>query len=311
MSACAAEALPRVGFEHISLEQGLSQSSVYAIAQDSLGFLWFGTQDGLDRYDGYSFKVFRNNPRNSASVSYNYILRLMVDRGGAVWVGTLGGGVSVYNQTTGRFTQYLHTPGDGNSLSNNNIHAIYQDRQGTIWIGTEYGLNRFDPSNGTFLRYFPSGRSADTLRDDYISSIFEDREGRLWVGSINGACVFDRKTGSFSKLGPRRVVINKILQTSDGTLLFIGSGVWKYDSLKKKLVPWESSLTDRVEQNIGSEGAILNGDGTVWLASYDGLGLVGINSDTVAAFRQLFLRTACCLSAKINRGSFGSVRTTE
>ena len=274
-----------IGFEHISLEQGLSQSSVYAIAQDSLGFLWFGTQDGLDRYDGYSFKIFRNNPRDSTSVSYNYISRLMVDREGSLWVGTLGGGVSVYDQTTGRFAQYLHKPGDRSSLSSNKIHAIYQDREGTVWIGTEDGLNRFDPATGTFRRYLLHGNDSDTIRDDFVSSIFEDREGRFWIGSINGADILDRKTGTIFRLGPRRVVINKILQTSHGTLLFIGSGVWTYDSVGKRLVPWKRTFTERIEQNIGSEGAVLNGDGTMWLASYDGLGFIGVTGDTVAAYR--------------------------
>jgi signal transduction histidine kinase/ligand-binding sensor domain-containing protein len=285
LSISAANALPRVGFEHISLGQGLSQSSVFAITQDHLGFLWFGTQDGLDRYDGYSFKVFRNNPEDSTSLSYNYISRLMVDKEGSVWVGTIGGGVSVYDQITGRFTQYVHKPGDPASLSNNDIHALYQDRSGTIWVGTQDGLNRFEPATRTFRRYYFRGAGSDTLRDDLISYVFEDRENRLWVGSINGASILNERTGTLTRIDPRGIVVNKILQTKRGNLLFDGTGVWAFDSLRHRLIPWKRNLTDRIEPNIGSECAILNADGTIWIGSYDGLGLVGVDKDTVAVFR--------------------------
>ncbi len=274
-----------LGFEHISLQQGLSQSSVFAICQDHLGFLWFGTQDGLDRYDGYSFKVFRNNRHDSTSLSYNYVLRLMVARNGSVWAGTEGGGVSVYNQITGRFTQYMHVAGKPNSLSNNHVHALYQDPDGTIWVGTEDGLDRFDSSGGTFRRYYFRGKGKDTTRDNFISSIFEDSEHRFWVCSINGASLLNVKTGAWSPLQPRGIVINKVVQTSHGELLFIGAGVWSYDSLSGRLVPWKTRLTNQIEKGIGSEAAILNKNGTMWLGSYDGIGLVGVNTDTVAVFR--------------------------
>ncbi len=274
-----------LSFEHISLQQGLSQSSVFAICQDHEGFLWFGTQDGLDRYDGYSFKVFRNNRRDSTSISYNYVIRLMVAHDGSVWAGTEGGGVSVYNQVTGRFTQYMHEAGNPGSLSNNHVHALYQDPGGTIWVGTEDGLDRFDSSEGTFRRYYFRGKGNDTTRDNFISSIFEDSEHRFWVCSINGASLMNVKTGAWSSLQPRGIVINRVIQTSEGKLLFIGAGIWSYDSISNKLVPWKTRLTNRIENGIGSEAAILNRDGTMWVGSYDGLGLIGVTSDTVAAFR--------------------------
>lgn len=274
-----------VSFEHISIEQGLSQSSVFAIAQDHQGFLWFGTQDGLDRYDGYSFRVFRNDPSDSTTVSYNDISRLMVARDGAVWVGTLGGGVSVYSQITGRFTQYHHIHGDPHTLSNNNVHALYQDRTGTIWVGTEDGLDRFDSTDRSFRRYFLHGTDKDTTREQYISSVYEDRDGRLWIGSINGADILNEKTGSVAELMPRGIVINNIVQTKSGTLLFIGTGIWKYDKAGNRLIPWKVKSTDRIQNTLGSEAALLNPNGTLWVGSYDGLGYLGVDKDTLAVFR--------------------------
>lgn len=275
----------QVAFEHLSLSNGLSQSSVYAIAQDSLGFIWFGTQDGLDRYDGYSFNVFRNDPVDSTSLSGNYVIRLMVDGAGTLWVGTAGDGLSSYDQVTGRFTQYLHKSNDRASLSNNDIHAIYQDSEGKIWIGTVAGLNLFEPKTGSFKSFFFHISGADSIRSNYISSIFEDKDHRFWIGSLDGAGILDRNNGTFTKVQSDNIVINKILQLQDGTVLFIGAGVYSYDSPQNRLIPWKKRLTDEIEKNIGSEGAVLNGDGTVWLSSYEGLGLIGTKTDTVAVFR--------------------------
>ena len=274
-----------VDFEHISLAQGLSQSSVYAITQDKYGFLWFATQDGLDRYDGYVFRVFRNDPADSTSISGNYILRLMVDTSGNVWAGTASQGVCVFDQSTGRFTKYLHLKGDQGSLSNNSVHAIYQDPSGTVWIGTISGLNRFDPATGSFRRYYFKIPGDDSIRCNYITGIFEDREHRMWIGSLDGVGILDKNSGTLFKIKSRNIVVNKIIQTYGGPLLFVGSGIYRYDSSRNSLVPWKKKLTDLIEKDIGSEGAVANRDGTMWIGSYGGLGFIGVRKDTVTAFR--------------------------
>ena len=99
-------------FTHISLEQGLSQSVVTAMAQDRTGFLWLGTQDGLNRYDGYTFRVFRNEPGNATSLGNNYITALAVDGAGDLWIGTNGGGLDRFDPGTETFTHFRHDPND-------------------------------------------------------------------------------------------------------------------------------------------------------------------------------------------------------
>jgi len=129
--------------EHLSVEQGLSQSSVLCILQDSKGYMWFGTQHGLNKFDGYTFTTYKRNPFDSTSISDNYILALNEDRDGNLWIGTNGGGLNRYDPFTETFTRFKHNPNDPHSLSHDRVVSIIQDRFGTIWIGTlGGGLNR-------------------------------------------------------------------------------------------------------------------------------------------------------------------------
>ena len=135
-------------FERISSAQGLSQSTVYSILQDRKGFLWFGTQDGLNRYDGYSFKIFNHQSDNPNSLSHNDIRALFEDQSGNIWIGTLGGGLDRYDPRLEQFTHFKHDTTRPLSLSDNKINTICADQEGCVWIGTGKGLDSFDPVSG-------------------------------------------------------------------------------------------------------------------------------------------------------------------
>jgi len=126
-------------FTQISLEQGLSQSVVTCILQDSRGFMWFGTEDGLNRFDGYSFKIFKYDEENTNTLSNNYILSIYEDRDGTLWIGTKGGGLNKFNRKKEEFINYKNDSGNINSLSSNIVTCIYEDHAGTLWLGTEGG----------------------------------------------------------------------------------------------------------------------------------------------------------------------------
>ena len=135
-----------IDFDRISIEEGLSQSTVYSIIQDHKGFLWFGTDDGLNRYDGYSFKVFMHIPGEESTISNNRVIALLEDSQNRLWVGTIGGGLNKYDWRTDQFIAYKNVPSNPNSLSNDRIMAICEDPSGKIWVGTaDGGLNLFDP----------------------------------------------------------------------------------------------------------------------------------------------------------------------
>ena len=134
-------------FEQIFLDHGLSQSIVKCILQDEIGFMYFGTEDGLNRYDGYNFTVIRNDPENLNSISYNDINTIFEDHLGNIWIGTFNAGLNKYDPDNNMVTRFVNEPNNINSISHNNINAIIEDNDGAIWIGTDNGLNKL------FLEY--------------------------------------------------------------------------------------------------------------------------------------------------------------
>src|SRR5215211_1332762 len=122
-------------FDHISIEQGLSQSTVQVIFQDSRGFLWFGTQDGLNRYDGYNFKIYKPDPDVPNSLSDRWITSLVEDKDGYLWIGTANG-LDLFERTTGNFKHYIYSPSQQEGISGKSITALYEDSRGRFWVGT-------------------------------------------------------------------------------------------------------------------------------------------------------------------------------
>jgi len=187
-----------IKFERISIEQGLSQSSVLCILQDSKGFMWFGTEDGLNRYDGYSFRVHKHVPEDLNSLSNNIVRSIYEDQSGALWIGT-DGGLNKFDRKNGQFIRYQNDPNDPHSLSDNYVTSIYEDQSGMLWIGTDGGLNKFDRENGQFIRYQNDPNDPHSLSDNYVTSIYEDRAGVIWIGTHGGGFSrFDRETEHFS-----------------------------------------------------------------------------------------------------------------
>jgi ligand-binding sensor domain-containing protein/signal transduction histidine kinase len=186
-----------VRFEHLSNQEGLSQSSVYGILQDRLGFMWFGTEDGLNRYDGYQFKVYKPIENDSTSLSDRWITALVADQDGSLWVGTRLGGVNHFDPQTGTFTRFLHDPNDPTSLSSNNVLSLLQDHSGVLWIGTSAGLDQLDSQTNTFIHYKHRPRQIDSLSNDYVNVIYEDSNEVLWVGTSDGLNWMNRTTGTF------------------------------------------------------------------------------------------------------------------
>jgi serine phosphatase RsbU (regulator of sigma subunit)/ligand-binding sensor domain-containing protein len=178
-------------FEQIFLEQGLSQSIVQCILQDKEGFMWFGTEDGLNRYDGYHFTVIKHDPKNANSLSYNNITSICEDSKGIIWIGTFHGGLNKYDPYKGQFTRFQNDPLDETSLSHDNINAIYEDKSGTLWIGTDDGLNRVIPAHkegltDKFLCFRNDPDNPNSLSHNTIQSIYQDSRGVIWIGSDGG-----------------------------------------------------------------------------------------------------------------------------
>ncbi|HLF72926.1 MAG TPA: two-component regulator propeller domain-containing protein [Anaerolineales bacterium] len=195
--------LPRIcncvlRFDHIGIEQGLSQSSVRVIFQDSRGFLWFGTQDGLNRYDGYTFKTYKPDPDALNSLSDRWITSIVEDKEGYLWIGTRLGGLNRYDPRTEQFVSFLHDDADISSLSDNRINVLYLDKNDNLWIGTPDALDLFDRATNTFKHHAYSPSQQEGLSGKNITAIYQDSRGRFWVGtSAGGLNRFDPQNDSF------------------------------------------------------------------------------------------------------------------
>jgi len=189
---------PFAKFDHITIEQGLSQSLVFDIYQDNEGYLWFATQDGLNRYDGYTFKIYRNQMDDSTSLSHNDVHGIVGDKDGNLWVTTAGGGLNHFDKKSGLFTRYLSEIDNPQSLSSDLLNGICIDDSGRLWIGTQGGgLNLYNPKSDEFIRYKILSESSDNLLSNLINCIFEDSKQRLWIGSERGLYKFKPENGQF------------------------------------------------------------------------------------------------------------------
>jgi ligand-binding sensor domain-containing protein len=188
-----------IRFTRLSTEEGLSQTRVSQIVQDDQGFLWFGSQYGLNRYDGYTFKVFKHEPGVANSLGGVFIYSLFKDRSGTLWVGC-DEFLDRFDPVTETFTHYrIDSKGNTDPITH-----IGQDHMGMLWLGTRRGLYRFDPSTGQVIHYRHDPNNPFSLSSDDIRTAEEDREGTLWVGSSGGLDAFDRDTGKVTLHVPLR-----------------------------------------------------------------------------------------------------------
>ena len=189
-------AFDRPFFTTLGTQDGLPNSSISAIVQDSRGFLWFGTQAGLVRYDGYSFKLYENEPFVENVLSHNQVQTLFLD-GDLLWIGTYGG-LNRLDLSTNRITNFQYDSSKPDSLRDNLVVSIARDKTGRLWVGTAQGLDRFDEKTGTFIHYgSPQGIPQVMIRDLHV-----DRQGRFWVAtSGNGLFLYNDGTDSFTAIG--------------------------------------------------------------------------------------------------------------
>ena len=286
LSVCArAELLP---VRTIGTVQGLSQSTVNAILRDSTGYIWFATQDGLNRYDGYTITVYRHDPADTASLPDNFLWRLTPARQGGFWIGTFKGGLSHYDPARDAFHTLRHDDGDSSSLSEDNVTAIHQDQDGTLWVGTWFGgLNRHDrpgsPESGAqggFHHYWAERDNPSSLSDNRVSAIVRDSTGHLWIGTWRGLNRMEEETGKFRRFlhnpsDPQSLGGDAIwgLTVDTRGRLWIaswGGGLSMLDPTTLLFTNYRHLSNDSL--SIGSNllrSLHADGDGAVWIGTYD------------------------------------------
>lgn len=188
-------------FKQISIDKGLSQSSVFTVIQDSKGFVWLGTSDGLNRYDGYEFKIFKHEPHNRNSISSNNITCLLEDKEGNIWVGTKDGGLNLYNTHTHKFTNYLIDKENFKGLTSTYITYLFEDKSGNIWIGSiDNGIGVYDFKKKIFKSFKKKFQDKSSIGANSINCITQDKNGHIWIGTNGGGLnKFDPATETFKK----------------------------------------------------------------------------------------------------------------
>lgn len=222
-----------IRFKQLSLDEGLSQNSVFCMIQDHKGFLWFGTQDGLNKYDGYTFTIYKPQPGDPESLSHNWITALFEDSSGKIWIGTQGGGLNRFDPLTGKFTRFPVSGGvlREDSITSRTITSICQSKNGDIWIAAQGGgVSVYN--NSTFKHFVADPGDPDSLVSNNVTDLLIDNRGTLWVGTANdGLKQFQPESGTFihyrydkaksGSLSANRVV--DIYEDSAG-LIWIGTG---------------------------------------------------------------------------------------
>ena len=198
----SSEILPQsnIVFNHLTINDGLSQSSVTCILQDKTGFMWYGTQDGLNRYDGYNFKIFKNIPGDSTSLTENFIFSLIEDQSGTFYVETQSGVFHKYDPRSESFQIIDKKFFDFSEVKMSSVGATLSEKSGLSWTGglsRAVGLTLTDTKTGKTKTFKHNPSDPYSLSDDKVYSIFRDRSGNLWVGTFNGLDRFDETTEKF------------------------------------------------------------------------------------------------------------------
>ena len=267
-------AYPQTGkaqFEHLSVKDGLSQLSVVSIFQDAQGFLWFGTRDGLNKYDGYNFQIFRESDPEQY-ISNGFIECMCEDGKGNMWVGTRRG-LNCYDRNTGRFRQYYSSDNDS-TISDNNAICMLKDYRNNLWVGTFRGLNRYIPETDRFERCAFDGLPLDTT----IRALTQDLDENLWIGAENGLYVYHPYTKEIRKYLYNPDNVRSIAEDRIAALfcdsrgrVWIGllqQGVCLYDAENNDFIRFkkENGLTDNTIRCFTEDS-----EGNILVGTFDGL----------------------------------------
>ena len=262
--------------KNITTLNGLSQSSIIAIDQDAKGQMWFGTRDGLNKYDGSNFTIFRNNPKDTTSICNNDILSIEGDHTGNIWIGTYNG-LNCYNPVSNTFKHFFHA-NTKTSLSNNTVWNI-KEIKNEIWVATSVGLSIYNKKTGKFISVFHSAKDGNSLPNNFVLSIYETKKGEIWIGTAKGLCKLIKRNGSnfsFKKIEllqqTEALFVQDIKEDTFGNL-WIGTknnGLLKWDQKLNFLI----SFQEKDNQNqIGIDVRSLDFDkkGVLWLGTYNGV----------------------------------------
>jgi len=270
-------------FEHLTADDGLSDNFIRCLLQDHQGFLWIGTGDGLNRFDGYEFAVFKPDPNVAGTLSHNTIHALFEDSRQRLWVAT-SVGLNRFHPETQTFSVFLHRPGDPDSLSDDVINAIAEDGSGRLWIGTNGGLNLLDPETGRVRRI---DRAESGLASDVIRALAVAADGTLWVGTDRGLCRSSDRGRRFQtyrhdpedpgSLGADLVTRLMIDDSGRFWIGTFGGGLCRYLPEEDRFRVWRNEPENPIDIHNNISDMTADASGTLWITTQIGITQSGLH----------------------------------
>jgi len=213
-----------IHFNLVARSQDDIGSVIAGMAQDTQGFLWLATQNGLYKYDGYQYTPYHHEPLNPNSLANDNLWSVAADKAGYIWLAPVFTGLDRFDPATSIFTHFRHKNNDPNSLGSDTVITIMQDREGILWIGTYNGLDRFDSKSNKFLHYTYDANDESSLSCNIVRAIYEDKQGTIWVGTgtphqgygnCGGLNKLNKETGKFTRYlhddkDPHTLIDNKV-----------------------------------------------------------------------------------------------------
>ncbi|MGB5688529.1 MAG: two-component regulator propeller domain-containing protein, partial [Woeseiaceae bacterium] len=265
-------------FEHLTLDEGLSQSNVLSILQDSRGQMWFGTENGLNAFDGYEFRTYYRERGNADSLSSDFVFDVAEDAKGDLWIATNGGGLAHRDSRGEIFTSYRHNAEDASSIGSNVVRRVLVDNDGSIWAGTRNGgLSRLDVSTGKFSHYrFTSEAGADN-----IYSLLQDSSGNIWAGGDHGLTRIENKSGEITTFAVSPHSVRAVYEDSAG-LVWVGTfggGLHRFDNTTQSFTGFVNDVENNKTISGNEVTAIFeDSDGRFWVGTTAGLNLLDRSS---------------------------------
>ncbi len=276
-------------FDHLGLNDGLSQITVNTIFQDSYGYLWFGTQDGLNQYDGYQFKTYKSEPNNENSLSHNWIWDIFEDSNKNLWVSTWSG-LNKINPDKSRITKYYTKANRRGSIRGDRPVSVQESSDGKIWIGTwGGGLNVYNPESDSFLCYSNAIQKTGDLPGDFIRKIYLDTQNNLWIGTWAGlwkARITDSEKIEFNYIDIRpgipreNIKITTITEDQGGNIWFgsLGLGVFRHSANKENIKNYTRDNSALISDQISS--IIKDASGNLWIGTVsNGISLLNLQNN--------------------------------
>jgi signal transduction histidine kinase/ligand-binding sensor domain-containing protein/CheY-like chemotaxis protein len=278
-------------FEHLTMRDGLSMSTINSILQDSQGYIWIATEAGLNRYDGYSVRQFRRERANPHALASDYVWSIAEDAQHDLWLATDGGGVARWERRTETFQQFRHDPQQPQSLASDTVRALLVDSKGQIWAGTkDHGLDILDPRTGIARHYRHRDSDAYSLPSDAIGALYADHEGQVWVGTDGGLSRYDAKADGFVTYGEamsgakiRDSRVRAIREDHNGALWIgtVNDGLARLDQNGSRFTVFRHDAADPHSLSHDHVWAVLEDDAKrLWVATPNGLDLFDQNSES-------------------------------